>query len=610
MCGIAGLVRFGVDGAGAGTVVDAMVDTLSSRGPDGGGTWAFDYGALGHRRLAVIDPPGGTQPMRAETGDGPVVIVYSGEVYNFTELRDELTGQGHRFSTSSDTEVVLRGYLEWGDGLPTRLNGMFAAALWDSRRRRLVLLRDRLGIKPLYYYPVERGLLFASEPKAILAHPDVEPVVDLDGLRTALAYVLTIPGVPWAGMREVEPGTIVTLDESGIRTDVYWRLTARPHLDDRPATVAHVRDLLEDVVRRQVVADVPLGVLLSGGLDSSTLAALATAARGEAMMTYDVGLAEYDEVFVPDEERAAPDAPYVAEMVAFLRSQHRTIDLDHLALADRSARTSAVRAYDQPPGSGDRDRSLHLLFRAVRETSTVALSGESADELFGGYALFHDTEIQHAKDFPWVAAYADTYGIARAALRPELDTALQLRAYLADEYSSAVAEVEHTDNETEGERRMRILGHVHLTRSLRVLLDRKDRLSMAAGLEVRVPYCDHRLVEYVYNVPWTMKSFDGREKSLLRNAARDLLPASVAIRRKTAYPSTRHPGYLAATLRQGSGLAADANNPVFAVVDRPWLKHITGRDPRELSAQERNSLEWVMNLDAWLEVYQPTLRLT
>jgi asparagine synthase (glutamine-hydrolysing) len=613
MCGITGCVAFGGDLDASRTVMEAMTETLQFRGPDDEGVWVDESVAMGHQRLAVIDPRGGRQPMTVDTVAGPVTIVHSGEIYNFAELRAELRRSGRHFTTLSDTEVVLQGYLEWGESLATRLNGIFAFAIWDGRRQVLVMVRDRLGVKPLYYYPTAHGALFASEPKAILAHPKATRVIDLSGLRKTLAYAITVPGVPWAGMYEVMPGDVVTVDQSGVTVRPYWRLPTCEHVDDRPKTVDRVRELLEDIVRWQLIADVPVGMLLSGGLDSSTLTVLAArhrARQSDRVDTFDVDFTDYAEHFVADYERAAPDGTYVAEVVAHVRARHRTIALDPGAIMDPDLRRTVVRAYDVPPGFGDRDRSMYLLFQAVRETATVALSGEAADELFGGYAWFHDPAVQRAQAFPWIAACFAAYGLAPGALDPDLESALDLPGYLGDQYAAAAANIDHLDRATEHERCMRTASYLHLTQALRVLLDRKDRLSMATGLEVRVPYCDHRLVEYVYNAPWSMKCFDGREKSLLRAAAGDLLPASVLNRVKSAYPSIRDPHYVAVLRDQVAELISDRANPVFAIVRRSWLTDAARTEMLTRSARDRNSVEWILNLAAWLDVSRPELRLS
>ncbi len=612
MCGIAGWVSFERDLAPERPIVDAMVATLAARGPDGAGTWVHHHVALGHRRLAVIDLPGGAQPMTAQAPAGPVTITYSGEVYNFTELRAELQRAGHVFRTASDTEVVLRGWQAWGAGLPQRLNGMYAFAVWDSATESLAMVRDRLGVKPLYFYPTNDGVLFGSEPKAILAHPIARRTVDADGLRRLLAYALTLPGVPWAGMREVPPGGIVTVDRRGVHEATYWTLPTREHEGDCGDTVVEVRSLLLDVVRRHLVADVPQGVLLSGGLDSSSLTALAArelAAGGERVRTYSLDLAGHTERFEPDDERADADGPFVDLMARTVGSDHVGIGLNRDDVADPDIRRRVVDAYDVPPGSGDRDRSMYLLFRAVRERSTVALSGESADELFGGYAWFHDAETQHAPMFPWITACRDTYGLAPGALVPHVEALIDFDGYLREEYRTAASEVVQSDGASEHERRMRVASYVHLTRHLRVLLDRKDRLSMATGLEVRVPYCDHRLVEYVYNAPWSLKSFDGREKSLLRAAMRTDLPAAVLDRRKSAFPSIQDPLYGAALQGAARALIAQDGHPAFEVVDQSWLKGAAQTGLAPLPARIRNTLEWILNFAAWIAVCRPELRL-
>jgi asparagine synthase (glutamine-hydrolysing) len=609
MCGITGWISFERDLTRRRDVVDAMTQTMACRGPDAAGTWIKGPAALGHRRLAVIDIEGGAQPMSVPTPEGEVVLVYSGEAYNYTELREELRRAGERFRTSSDTEVVLRGYLRWGTALADRLNGMFAFAIWDDRTRELVLIRDRMGIKPLYIYRTPDGVLFGSEPKAILANPLARRVVDADGLRELFAFVKTPGHAVWAGMREVEPGTIVTVSASGMRERRYWRLGTRAHDDDRDTSVAHVRSLLDDIVRRQLVSDVPRCVLLSGGLDSSTITALSAAMLaedGQRARTFAVDFAGQTENFRPDALRPTPDTPYAHEVAAHVGSEHTDIVLDARSLADPDVRRRVVEARDLPTGMGDMDASLFLLCKAIRERSTVALSGESADEIFGGYRQFHDPRVQRAHEYPWLALDEMRFG-GGDFLRPELRSALDIDSYRRAAYEDAIAEVEHLDTESDLEYRMRISSYLHLTRFVRLLLDRKDRMSMAVGLEVRVPFCDHRLVEYVYNAPWALKTYDGREKSLLRGAASDLLPDSVLQRIKSPYPSTQDWHYALEIQQQGRALLDQRAHDVFELVDRAWLDAVTMADPADVVVAERQGLEWTLNLATWLDVYKPRL---
>ena len=608
MCGITGWVSYERDLRAEAHVLEEMTATMACRGPDDVGTFIDGPGALGHRRLAIIDLPGGRQPMTVEVGGHKVAVVYSGEAYNFTELRAELASRGHRFTTESDTEVVLRGYVEWGTAVAERLNGMYAFAIWDGRDRKLRLIRDRMGIKPLYYYPTPDGVLFGSEPKAILANPLSRRAVGLDGLRELFVMVKTPGHAFWDGMHEVQPGTVVTVGPEGLRTDVYWTLTTHEHTDSREASIAHVRELLEDIVRRQLVADVPRCVLLSGGLDSSTLTSLSArelAKTGEKIRSFAVDFVGQEKNFVPDPMRADPDTPFVHAVAEYSNTVHQDIVLDAEALTDLDARRTVIRAHDKPVGFGDMDTSLYLLFKEIRSHSTVALSGESADEVFGGYQDFFNEDARRGGNFPWLVRYAENFGDDMGLLRPELRQALDLQNYIESGYNTAVAAVERLPGESDFEFRMRRVCYLYLTRFVRILLDRKDRLSMAVGLEVRVPFCDHRLVDYVYNAPWAIKSFDGREKSLLREAAGDVLPRSVYDRVKSPYPSTQDPRYVVALRARVADLLAQPGHPVFDFVEPDTVRRLVTDDSPGIMQASRRELERTLDLALWLEMYKP-----
>ncbi|MEV4296961.1 asparagine synthase (glutamine-hydrolyzing) [Microbispora rosea] len=613
MCGISGWVDYGRDLRRERETVQAMTDTMACRGPDAEGMWLTPHAAFGHRRLAIIDIEGGRQPMTADAG-GEVVaaLTYSGEVYNFRELRAELTRSGHRFRTQSDTEVVLEAYLEWGEDFVSRLNGMYAFAIWDARREELLLVRDRMGIKPLYYYPTANGVLFGSEPKAILANPLAERVVDADGLREILAFVKTPECAVFRGMYEVRPGQVVKVRREGLSKRRYWRLEAREHTDDLQTTIRTVRELLDDIVERQLISDVPLCTLLSGGLDSSAVTALAARAlAGQGgVRSFSVDFAGYSENFQADDMRDTPDTPYVHDVVRHVGSDHTDIVLDSADLMDPAVRAAVLRARDLPLGIGDMDTSLYLLFKAIRGHSTVALSGESADEVFGGYRWFHDPEAVNSGTFPWLAMRGQTGLSTRGEfLNEELLHKLDIPAYRADSYQRALAEVPRVPGETGLQKRMREVSYLHLTRFVQILLDRKDRMSMAVGLEVRVPFCDHRLVEYVFNAPWAMKTFDGHEKSLLRAATADVLPRSVVERRKVPYPSTQDPAYERA-LRAEVTRVLDGSPAIGCLVDAGKVRTILDQPLGAVSLQgARTSLEGILQINAWLGAYDVRLAI-
>ncbi len=611
MCGITGWVDFERDLTGERETLDAMTRTMSCRGPDASGVFLAPHAGLGHRRLAVIDIEGGRQPMTVTQGETTIAaMTYSGEAYNFRELRAELAAAGQQFSTSSDTEVVLRAYLEWGDDFVERLNGMFAMGIWDTRREELLLVRDRLGIKPLYYAPTAHGVLFGSEPKAILANPDFDGVVDLDGFREMLAIVKTPERSPYRGIHEVRPGQVVTVGRSGVNKRRYWQLEAIPHTDDLETTVATVRELLLDTISRQLISDVPLCTLLSGGLDSSAVTALAAEAlaregRGP-VRSFSVDFTGYTENFVADVIRPTPDTPFAHDLASHVGADHRDIVLSTADLMDPDVLRDVVTAFDYPVNWGDGYTSLLLLFKAIRAQSTVALSGESADEVFGGYAWFHDPKSVYADVFPWMAGTKMRMAEA-TLLDPGLRAGLDLDQYRKASYRDALAEVPHFSDGplAEGhERRMREVCYLHLTRFVVWLLDRKDRTSMATGLEVRVPFCDHRLVQYVFNTPWAMKTFDGREKSLLRAATGDFLPASVRDRKKVPYPATQDPTYDAA-VRERLGKLLTEDGPALSLIDRARCEAAAAGTAGD--DVHRTDMEFVLQLDTWLRDYHVTL---
>jgi asparagine synthase (glutamine-hydrolysing) len=588
-------------------VLEEMTGTMSCRGPDADGTWFAEHAALGHRRLSVIDLAGGAQPMVADTPDGAVAIVYSGEVYNFTELRDELRARGASFRTESDTEVVLRGYLEWGEAVVDRLNGMYGFAIWDSRDDKLVMIRDRMGIKPFYFYPTGDGVLFGSEPKAILANPLAGHAVGLDGLRSIFTFSKTPGQAVWEGMRELRPGHLAVLDRNGLREKCYWKLELKEHTDDQPTTVARVRELLDDIIERQLVADVPRCTLLSGGLDSSAMTAIAAGVlkgQGESVRSFSVDFAN-SEKFQSTEISPSHDNPYVHMVAEHVDAEHKDIVLDGSALADPAIRAATVGARDFPGAFGDRDNSLYLLFKAIREQSTVALSGESSDEVFGGYPWMHLDAMRNIDGFPWLGNRNSPLR-ATGLLNADLVKKLDLEAYTDDQYRQALTEVPQLDSESGLERRMREVLYLGLTRVLPIMLDRKDRISMAVGLEVRVPFCDHRLVEYVFSTPWSLKTYDGREKSILRGAVRDVLPAAVADRKKSGYPGSHDPNYLIAIQQNVRDLIA-ANHPVMEFHDCDELLAAVDATAETIVPAQRFGIERFLDFATWIDLRSPEL---
>jgi asparagine synthase (glutamine-hydrolysing) len=622
MCGIAGWVDFSGRLSRDRAVVEAMTDTMVCRGPDDRGVWTDGPVALGHTRLAVIDVAGSRQPMVADgngDGGGPVAVLsYNGEVYNFAELRDELRRLGHTFRTRGDTEVVLHAYLEWGEDCPAHLQGMFAFAIWDPRKKALLLARDHLGIKPLCYAMVGDGVVFASEPKAILTHPAVEPVVDADGLREVFSMARTPGGAVFRDIHELRPGSTLMVRPGRAEHRMYWSLAAHPHTASLDETVVRIRTMLSDIVAGQMVSDVPVALLLSGGLDSSALTALAAGARrraaGDRVRSITLTYQGYSENFQPDLVRSAPDAPYAQAVADHVDADHLEVVLRPEELMDPQARLACLLAQDRPMPFGDMDTSAYLGFREVRKHASVALIGEVADEIFGGYSWIHISDLAEQPMYPWVSFEqwhpGTRDGLGRGLFDPGLMGKLDLDTFYADGYRQAITEVPTLDGESAQQRRAREICYLHLTRWLPMLLDRNDRLSMASGLELRVPFCDHRLVEYLFNVPWAMKTFDGREKSLLRAVAADLLPKHVLERPKSPFPVSQDPEYTRALHRQLTDTLADPNAPVAPFVDHAAAREMIAEADGE--AQDwlfRMNAEMLLQFDAWLRHYRVQLAL-
>ncbi|MEU7024544.1 asparagine synthase (glutamine-hydrolyzing) [Streptomyces sp. NPDC046203] len=623
MSAIAGWVDFDRDLAPEAATVRAMVRALAHRGPDGEADWIRGHAALAHRRAVLLDEEHGAQPVVYATDGGPVaVLTLDGAITNHVELRRELSAKGHRFTGRGDGEVALHAYLEWGGDFPARLEGLFALAVWDERRQELLLARDRLGVKPLCYYRTPTGLLFGSEPKALLAHPAVEPVVDADGLRELFAHSRKPGTGVFRGVHEVLPGHALVVGRPGTARRRYWSLPARPHTDGLATTVDTVRRLLSDAVATHLRADARVGAMLSGGIDSSALTALAalstrSAGRGP-LRSFSVNFAGYAENFEPHPTmRATPDAPFAELAARHIGTEHTEILLDTAALADPGVHAAALRSQDAPSPLGDMDVSLLLFFEALRARGvTAVLSGETADEVFNGYFWAYDARHSNSTTFPWVSferghdAAAGGLGcsLIDLGLRKELD----FMGYADQHYRDALAEVPHTGGESPEERRAREVTYLALTRWAPTHLDRADRMSMAHGVQLRPPFCDRALVEYVYNVPAALKRVNGQEKSLLRAAVADLLPEPVLARRKSAYPTTQEAAYGEFVRTRFARLAEDRDAAVAPLLDQEATAAALGTAgaPRGAFAWvERASMEMVLQLDTWLREYRVRLRL-
>lgn len=573
MCGIAGWVDLKNDISSKADMVEKMSEALKRRGPDDSGFWTSPNALIAHRRLIVVDPEGGAQPMVRRLSGKTYVLTYNGELYNTLDLRRELEGLGHVFRSNSDTEVLLISYIQWGSSCVERLNGIYAFGIWDDYEKRLFLARDRFGVKPLFYMALGDSLIFGSEQKALLAHPMVRAEVDAEGLSEifALGPSRTPGHGVYRGMHEIKPAWCMVYDSGGMRRWKYWSLESRPHDDNPLDTVEKLGVLVKDAVIRQLVADVPVCTFLSGGLDSSAITALAAASfkneRNLQLHTYSVDYVDNELYFKPSAFQPNSDAPWVKRMSEEFDTHHHYVTFDTPQVAE--ALVNAVEAKDLP-GMADIDSSLWLFCREIKRNSTVALSGECADEVFGGYPWFHREELLFSDTFPWSANVEER----KRVLSGELLSVIKPEEYIRRRYEETLAEVPTLAGESRQAARRREMFYLNLTWFMTTLLDRKDRMSMHHGLEVRVPYCDHRLVQYVWNIPWDLKMFEGREKGLLRKALSGVLPEDVLWRKKSPYPKTHNPAYEQAVKAWLLDILSDPGSPLLPLVNTGALKEM------------------------------------
>lgn len=562
MCAIAGIIGL----PSSDHIVKRMLATMKRRGPDSDGCCEGDGYTLLHARLAIIDPEGGSQPMSLDWAGNRYRMVYNGELYNTQELRNKLERLGHIFLGHSDTEVLLHGYAQWGDAVLEQLNGIYAFAIWECNEQRLFMARDRMGVKPLFYTRIGDGLIFGSEIKTLLSYPGVRPCLDAEG---AAQLLILGPGrIPgsgvFKGIYELEPGTCCFYSEGKLTMKRYWKLQDREHRDDFVTTVSKVRFLVEDSIKRQMVSDVPIGCFLSGGLDSSIISAICAREKGKQLDTFSVDYQDNDLYFKAGKFQPNSDKSFIEAMCDQLQCRHHWTVLEQDQLLACLEEATCARDL---PGMADVDFSLLAFCGEIRKHVKVALSGECADEIFGGYPWYRDPQIRETDGFPWAQNTRQRLSFLSPDIRQKIDG----EDFVYSQYRRTLDESDILPHTQPLEKRMKEMMNLNLRWFMQTLLDRKDRMSMYHGLEVRVPFCDHRIAEYLYGVPWSFKDYMGREKGLLREAVKDLLPEQVLYRKKSPYPKTHHPQYAALVSNRLESLLKQRDAALFALVSKDAL---------------------------------------
>ncbi len=559
MCGIAGLISENIDLRGERECIYKISRSLKMRGPDEAGEYIERGAALIHRRLAVIDVEKGRQPMHFEN----LVIVYNGELYNTEEVRSELKGFGYEFNTECDTEVVLKAYHKWKEACAEKFNGIFAFAVYNKSTKELFLCRDRIGVKPLFYSFKNGIFAFASKLESLLYVRGVESVCSREGLNEIfmLGPAKTIGKTVFRDIAELPPAEYLIFKNGKIKAEKYWSLEAKEFYENEEQAQEHTHYLVTDAIRRQLVSDVPLCTFLSGGLDSSIISKIAASSyadEGKRLSTYSVDYADNDKYFKKSDFQPNKDSDYINLISEYIGSEHTNVVLNNTAVAEALIDSAVARGC---PGFTDVDSSLLLFCREVKKRFTVCLSGECADEIFGGYPWYHKTDILFENTFPWSRSTDVRRSILKDGFLPEGEE------YMRKAYENTVKTTSYLDSDSRLEKRMREMFVLNMDWFMQTLLVRKDVMSMEASLEVRVPFCDYRIVEYAYNMPWAIKALDGREKGILRKAFENELPEVITWRKKSPYPKTFNPVYFNEVCKMVDFVLGDKSSPLYEMLN-------------------------------------------
>lgn len=611
MCGIVGWSNLKNNIRDYSDIMDEMIDTLKLRGPDSAGLKTYNHALMGHRRLIIVDPTGGMQPMTKIINNKEYTICYNGELYNTEEVRADLISKGYKFDSYSDTEVLLTSYIEYGQKCADYLNGIFAFGIWDEYNQELFLCRDQLGIKPLFYSYIDGNLIFASEIKALLKHPYIDSIVDRDGLieLISLGPARTLNGAIFKDIKEIPPAHYLLFNKRGINLNEYWKLETMEHEDDIDTTKKKVREMLVEIIENQLVSDVPVCTFLSGGLDSSVISSVAFDKFKKdglgVLNTFSIDYKDNEKYFKKNLYEPNSDPEYVKRMVEFLGSNHHNIVLNNIDLAH--ALDDATKAADLP-GMADVDSSLYLFAKEVRKYATVALSGECADEVFGGYPWF-TREYDSIEIFPW----ANSIEYRKNILKPSLKD-LPIEEYVKQTCRDSINKIDKLPKESHDDRIIRELTYLNIKYQMLTLINRKDRMTMSNSLEGRVPYADKRLVQYAFNFPKDIKLLHGREKGLLREAVRGIVPDEIIDRKKSPYPKTHNPEYTREVSNMLKKILEDRSSPIHQIIDYDFVSNIVDTGGESFKEPWYGQLmtgpqviAYLIQLNNWMKFYNVKL---
>ena len=613
MCGITGFSNFKKNVEIEFDNIIKMNDCLVHRGPDDYGYYKHKHAILGHRRLSIVDPEGGKQPMTRRINHFNYTIVYNGEIYNTDLIRKDLINKGYNFSTYSDTEVVLISYIHYKEKCLDFLNGIFAFSIFDEKRKSIFIARDHLGVKPIFYSIKNDYLIFASEMKSILKHPIISNKVSKEGIMDLLSLgpSRSLGSGIFKDIHEIPPAHYLYVSENEVILKEYWKLTAKKHESNVLETKEELIYLLENIIKSQMVSDRDLFGFLSGGIDSSLICSILSnelKKQNKRLDTFTVDYVDYDKDFISNEFEVTKDKDFVKIVNDKIKSNNRIITINNEDLfyyLDKSLDASDI------PSMADIDTSLYLFCKGVKQYGTVGLSGECADEIFGGYPWYLNERDLALDTFPW-SRFLDL----RKKLFNDSIKNLDFESYVKNKFDETLKNISYLDSDSEFDISIRKMTLLNIKWFMVTLLNRKDRMSMANSLEIRVPFADKDLVEYAYNIPSKIKFINGREKGILREVSRKYLSNTVVDRKKSPYPKTQSLVYRDLVCEELKKILENKSNPIFELIDKksvtelveskgasytkPWFGQLM-RGPQLIA--------YLIQLNMWLKRYNVDIEI-
>lgn len=610
MCGFCGYVNYKKDVTNKYNI-EFMNNIIKHRGPNEQNVIIKDNIALGHVRLSIIDLKLGSQPMEKEHDGNKYVICYNGELYNTKEIKDDLIKKGYSFKTKCDTEVVLTAFIEYGTNCLKNLNGIFSFCIYDYNKNSIFLARDHLGIKPLFYSLTKDGtLVFASEIKAILKHNEITPILDKEGFMELFALgPAHSPGKTYfKNIYELKAGHYAIFDTNGLFTDKFWDLETKECNDTEEEAISKIHFLLKDSLNRQLVSDVGISSMLSGGIDSSILTKLAND-QIKDLTTFSIDFKGNDKNFVANAYQGSKDSDYIKIMREHLSTTNKDIKIDNEYLF--TLLKDAMIARDMP-GMADIDASMFAFCKAIKENGfKVCLSGECSDEIFGGYPWFYKEHLINHIGFPW----ALSENLRSNIIRPGILKDNEIQEYVLNARNETLKPVTAIDPNDTYENRYRNINYLTIKWFMNTLVERTDRTSMANSLEVRVPFADYRIFEYVYNLPAKMKlglnhSDTPIEKYLLREAFKNDIPREVLYRKKSPFPKTYDPHYLNLVETEMLNILNNKKSKINNFINIDFIKDLIYSHGESLKENwfgqlmtYPQTLAYLIQINMWLETY-------